>query len=223
MNALNQGDWRAALVRLRRTQNYDRQAAEMVQGGQACLEDVDYHQPRGFDRGQLRQLGTGEWIRAHHVALLSGPTGVGKSWLACALGNAACRQGFSTRYYRVPRLLSELKLAHADGSYPRLLTRLAKAHLLILDDWGLAPLPAPNARDLLEVIEDRVQVRATLIASQLPLDTLHAAIADATVADAILDRLVHHAHKLALKGESMRKVMGKEQSNHTGEETPRRR
>ena len=114
-------------MRLWRAQNYDRQAAEMVQGGQACLEDVDYHQPRGLDRGQLRQLGTGEWIRAHHVALLSGPTGVGKSWLACALGNAACRQGFSTRYYRVPRLLSELKLAHADGSYPRLLTRLAKA------------------------------------------------------------------------------------------------
>jgi DNA replication protein DnaC len=189
----------------------------------ACLEDVDYHHPRGLDRGQLRQLGTGEWIRAHQVALVSGPTGVGKSWLACAVGNAACRQGFSTRYYRVPRLLSDLNLAHADGSYPRLLTRLAKAHLLILDDWGLAPLAAPDARELLEVIEDRVQARATLIASQLPLDNLHSAIADPTVADAILDRLVHHAHKLSLKGESMRKVMGKGPSNQNGEEKPRRR
>jgi DNA replication protein DnaC len=189
----------------------------------ACLEDVDYHHPRGIDRGQLRQLGTGEWIRAHQVALVSGPTGVGKSWIACALGNAACRQGFSTRYYRVPRLLYDLKLAHADGSYPRLLTRLAKAHLLILDDWGLAPLEAPDARELLEVIEDRVQGRATLIASQLPLDNLHSAIADPTVADAILDRLVHHAHKLSLKGESMRKVIGKAQSNQHGEEKPRRR
>jgi DNA replication protein DnaC len=157
------------------------------------------------------------------VALISGPTGVGKSWIGCALGNAACRQGFSTRYYRVPRLLSDLALAHADGSYPRLLARLAKTHLLILDDWGLAPLSAPDARELLEVIEDRVQARATLITSQLPLDTLHAAIADPTVADAILDRLVHHAHKLSLKGDSMRKVLGGTKSNQGEEEKPRRR
>jgi DNA replication protein DnaC len=189
----------------------------------ACLEDVEYHHPRGLDRGLLRSLGTGEWIRAHQVVLISGPTGVGKSWIGCALGNAACRQGFSTRYYRVPRLLSDLALAHADGSYPRVLARLAKTHLLILDDWGLAPLAAPDARELLEVIEDRVQVRATLITSQLPLDNLHAAIADPTVADAILDRLVHHAHKLSLKGDSMRKVLGGVKSNQGGEEKPRRR
>ncbi|MER3486168.1 MAG: AAA family ATPase [Chloroflexota bacterium] len=169
----------------------------------ACLEDVDYHRPRGLDRSLLRSLGTGEWIRAQQVVLISGPTGIGKSWIACALGNAACRQGFSTRYYRVPRLLTDLALAHADGSYPR----LAKTHLLVLDDWGLAPLSASDARELLEVIEDRVQVHATLITSQLPLDALHSAIADPTLADAILDRLVHHAHKLVLKGESMRKVL----------------
>jgi len=189
----------------------------------ACLEDVDYHHARGLDRGLLRSLGSGDWIRAQQVALLSGPTGIGKSWIACALGNAACRQGFSTRYYRVSRLLTDLKLAQADGSYPRLLARLAKTHLLILDDWGLAPLSAPEARELLEVIEDRVQTHATLVASQLPLDNLHAAIADPTVADAILDRLIHHALKLSMKGESMRKVLGKAQSNQNGENKARRR
>src|SRR5579883_1588585 len=140
----------------------------------ACLEDVDYHHPRGLDRGLLRSLGTGEWIRAHQVVLISGPTGVGKSWIGCALGNAACRQGFSTRYYRVPRLLSDLALAHADGSYPRVLARLA----------------------------------------------------DPTVADAILDRLVHHAHTLVLKGESMRKVLeggASKSQRQGGEALPRRR
>lgn len=192
----------------------------------ACLEDVDYHRPRGLDHSLLRSLGTGEWIRAQQVVLISGPTGIGKSWIACALGNAACRQGFSTRYYRVPRLLTDLALAHADGSYPRLLARLAKTHLLVLDDWGLTPLSASDARELLEVIEDRVQVHATLLTSQLPLDALHAAIADPTLADAILDRLVHHAHKFVLKGDSMRKVLAGDESKtprQGGEALPRRR
>jgi DNA replication protein DnaC len=178
----------------------------------ACLEDVDYQRPRGLDRSMLRNLGTGEWIQAQQVTLVSGPTGIGKSWIACALGNAACRQGFSTRYYRVPRLLSDLALAHADGSYPRLLTRLAKTQLLILDDWGVATLSAADARELLEVIEDRVQLRSTLLASQLPLDAWHGAIADPSLADAILDRVIHHAHKLILKGESMRKVSAASES-----------
>jgi DNA replication protein DnaC len=189
----------------------------------ACLEDVDYHHPRGLDRSLLRTLGTGEWIRAHDVVLMSGPTGTGKSWIGCALGNAACRQGFSTRYFRVPQLISTLALAHADGSYPRLLARLGKTHLLILDDWGLATLSAADARELLEVIEDRVLVRATLITSQVPLDKLHGTIADPTIADAILDRLVHHAHKINLKGESMRKVLGGVKSNQSEEEKARRR
>ena len=154
---------------------------------------------------------------------MSGPTGTGKSWIGCALGNAACRQGFSTRYFRVPQLISTLALAHADGSYPRLLARLGKTHLLILDDWGLATLSAADARELLEVIEDRVLVRATLITSQVPLDKLHGTIADPTIADAILDRLVHHAHKINLKGESMRKVLGGVKSNQSEEEKARRR
>jgi len=187
------------------------------------LEDVDYHHPRGLDRSLLRTLGTGEWVRAHAVVLLSGPTGTGKSWIGCALGNAACRQGFSTRYYRVPQLISALALAHADGSYPRLLARLGKTHLLILDDWGLATLSAAEARELLEVIEDRAQARATLVTSQVPLDKLHGTIADPTVADAILDRLVHHAYKIAMKGESMRKVLGGVTSNQSEEEKARRR
>lgn len=172
----------------------------------ACVEDIDYQHPRGLDRAVLRSLATCEWIRQHQGVLIFGPTGVGKSFLACALANAACRHGFSARYYRVPRLLSELTLAKSDGSHPRLLAKLARIHLLVLDDWGLAPLSAAEARDLLEVIDDRYQTTATIVASQLPLDHWHGSITDPTVADAILDRLVHSAHQIHLKGESMRRI-----------------
>lgn len=172
----------------------------------ACLEDVDYQQPRGLDRALLRSLATSQWVRFHQAILICGPTGTGKTFLACALGHAACRQGFSARYYRVPRLLQELEVARADGSYPKLLQRLAKIDVLILDDWGLAPMSAVESRALLEVIDDRVQVRSTIVASQLPIPQWHQVMADPTAADAILDRLVHSAHKLVLKGESMRKV-----------------
>ena len=171
----------------------------------ACMEDIDYPQPRGLDRAVLRSLATCEWIRNHQNALITGPTGVGKTFLACALANAACRQSFSARYYRVPRLLSELGIARGDGSYPKLLTRLASVHLLVLDDWGLAPLAAAEARDLLEVIDDRCQTRSTIVATQLPIDQWHAIIADPSLADAVLDRLVHNSHKLILRGDSMRK------------------
>jgi DNA replication protein DnaC len=137
---------------------------------------------------------------------------VGKTYLACALGNAACRQGFAARYYRVPRLLGDLELARADGSYPNFLGWLATVDLLILDDWGLAPLTAPEARSLLEVIDDRSLARSTLISSQLPVENWHSTLADPTVADAILDRLVHNAYRIALKGESMRKVIPQERT-----------
>jgi len=172
----------------------------------ACIEDIDYRHPRGLDRAVIRSLANCEWIAAHQNVLITGPTGVGKTFIACALANAACRHGFSARYYRVPRLLSELAMAKGDGSYPRLMNKLAKTHLLVLDDWGLMPLSAADARDLLEIIDDRSQTRSTIIASQLPIDHWHATIADPSLADALLDRLIHNAHKLILKGESMRKV-----------------
>jgi DNA replication protein DnaC len=172
----------------------------------ACPEDIDYRTPRGIDKPLLRKLLGGDWLRDGRNVLITGPTGVGKTFLACALGNAACRQGFTTRYFRVPRLLGHLELARADGSYGVVLGRLASAGLLILDDWGLAPLTAGEARDLLEVVDDRSMSKSTLISSQLPVENWHSTMADPTVADAILDRLVHGAYKIALKGESMRKV-----------------
>lgn len=172
----------------------------------ACIEDIDYGQPRGLDKAFIRTLGAGQWISSHLNVLIEGPTGSGKTFIACALANAACRQGFSARYYRLPRLFSELPVARGDGSYPRLLSWLAKMDVLILDDWGLAPFTVAESRDILEVLEDRSQTRSTIIASQLPVDRWHNTIADPSVADAILDRLVHNAHRLTLKGESMRKV-----------------
>lgn len=171
----------------------------------ACIEDIDYAHPRGLDRSVVRSLATCGWLRSHQNAIVTGPTGVGKTFVACALANAGCRQGFSSRYYRVPRLLSELATARGDGSFPRLLGRLARIHLLVLDDWGITPLSAQEARDLLEVIDDRCQTHSTIVATQLPIDQWHGVIADQSVADAILDRLVHNSHKLILKGESMRK------------------
>jgi DNA replication protein DnaC len=141
-----------------------------------------------------------------HNALIVGPTGVGKTFLACALGNAACRQGLSVRYYRVPTLLREAAVAQGDGQYFELLKTLRKAELLILDDWGLANLLPAESRDLLEVLEDRSQRFSTLVASQLPIEHWHQSLGDSTIADAILDRIIHNAHKVLLRGESMRKI-----------------
>ncbi len=172
----------------------------------ACIEDIDWGHPRGLDRGALLSLAGGDWIRSHHAVLIEGPTGAGKTYLACALANCACRQGFSARYYRVPRLISELTVARGDGSYPRLLSRLSRTHVLVLDDWGLAPFTAQESREILEVIEDRSQISSTIVASQLPCEHWHSAIADPAVADAVLDRLVHNSYRIVLKGESMRKV-----------------
>jgi DNA replication protein DnaC len=170
----------------------------------ACLEDVDFATPRGLVREVVLSLGTGGWLRDHHNVLITGPTGIGKSWLACAFVQNACRQGFSATYVRMPRLLHELAVSRGDGSYARLLARLAKLDLLAIDDWLLAALTDGERRDLLEVIEDRSERASTLIASQLPPTAWHAAIGEPSVADAICDRLVHRAHRLTLKGPTMR-------------------
>lgn len=173
--------------------------------GQACLEDFDAPAQRGVDKALVRQLGTCRWIHEHLNIVLTGATGVGKTYLVCALGQRACRNGYRVLYRRTPRLLDELTLARADGTLTRLLGRLARMDLLILDDWGLTPLRDQDRRDLLEVIEDRDGVRSTLLASQIPVAQWHDYLGDPTIADAIADRLLHNAHRLVLKGPSRRK------------------
>ena len=175
----------------------------------ACIEDIDYRHPRGLQKARMAQLASLDWIRQSLNLCLTGPTGCGKTWLACALGNQACRQGLSVRYLRLPTLLEQLRIAHGDGSYVRLMGQLLKTDLLILDDWGIQPLTRPQRNDLMEVIEDRHDRRSTLIASQLPIEHWHEYIGEATLADAILDRLLHNAHRLPLKGDSMRKKQQK--------------
>jgi DNA replication protein DnaC len=171
----------------------------------AALEDIDYRQPRGLDRSLMQALASCRWVKEHLNILITGPTGVGKTWLACALAHKACREGHTALYLRLPRLLQELAIAKGDGRYPRLLGTLAKTEVLILDDWGLVQPSAEQRRDLLEILEDRHGIRSTLATSQLPIDKWHDFIGDPTLADAILDRLVHNAYKITLKGASMRK------------------
>lgn len=156
----------------------------------ACLEDIDYRAPRGLDKGLILQLGSGQWLRDGLNLIINGPTGVGKTWLACALAHQACRDGYSVRYLRLPRLLEELGLAHGDGRFAKLMSSYAKTDLLILDDWGLAPFTAEQRRDMLELLDDRYGQRSTLVTSQMPVDNWHELIGDPTLADAILDRLV---------------------------------
>lgn len=170
-----------------------------------AAEDTDYRHARGLDKALFQRLLGGRWLAEKQNVLLAGPTGVGKTWLACALAHQACRMGHSALYVRLPRLLDELAIGRADGRYSKLLKQLARIDALIIDDWGLAALDDVHRRDLLEVLDDRHGVRSTIVTSQLPIEHWHAAIGDATLADAILDRLVHNAHQLNLKGDSMRK------------------
>jgi DNA replication protein DnaC len=181
----------------------------------AILEDLDYRHSRGLDKGLVQSLASCQWVKEHLNVLITGPTGVGKTWLACALAHKACREGYTAQYVRLTRLLRELTIAKGDGQYAKLLTNLAKVDVLILDDWGLMKLSAENRRDLLEVLEDRHGRRSTIATSQLPIEEWHGVIGDATLADAILDRLVHNAYKINLRGESMRK----QQARLTGTET----
>lgn len=171
----------------------------------ACLEDLDLNAKRGLDRPLIRSLSSGRWVLDHQNILITGMTGVGKSFLACALGQLACRQGHKVLYKRVPRLFEELTLSHADGTYVRLLNRLAKIDVLVLDDWGLAPMTDQQRRDILEILEDRHGARSTVVTSQVPVENWHDYIAHPTIADAVLDRLVHNAHRIKMKGPSRRK------------------
>ena len=175
----------------------------------AVVEDLDRRHPRGLDLALMNRLAEGQWIRQRLNLLVTGPTGTGKTWIACALGNKACRDGFTVQYHRVSRLFDELGYAHGDGRYPKIIRKIARTDLVILDDWGLAKLTAPQRRHLLEILEDRYQRRSTLIASQLPVEHWHKTIGEPTHADAILDRLVHNAYRIALTGESMRKLNAK--------------
>lgn len=171
----------------------------------ACLEDLDYAKERQLDRSLVRQLATGRWIEAHLNVVISGSTGVGKTYLACALAQQACRLGYRALYRRAPRLFDELALARADGTYPRLLARFARTDVLVLDDWGLSPVADTDRRDLLEIMDDRHGLRSTIWTSQIPVAQWHDHVGDPTVADAICDRLLHNAHRIVLQGPSRRK------------------
>lgn len=172
----------------------------------AVAEDIDFRHVRGLDRSLVVALLGCGWIRHHDNCLITGPTGAGKSYLACALANKACREKFKVFYIRAPKMFSDLSIARADGSYGRLLLKLTRVDLLVLDDWGVTPLTQESARDLLDILDDRYQCRSTIVCGQAPEETWHGLIGDPTLADAALDRLVHNAHRIKLTGESMRKT-----------------
>lgn len=182
----------------------------------ACMENIDLRTPRGLDRSTIQALAGGLWLRQHRNVLVSGPAGIGKSWIACALGNQAARDGVSVLYKRLSRLLDELAVARLHGRQARLLKTLARTRLLILDDWLMAKLSAEQRRDLMEVIDDRHGRGSTIVATQIPQDRWHEQIGDPTYADAILDRLAHNAYRLELKGESMRRKAVRRATEDTG-------
>lgn len=195
----------------------NRRLARLLQLAQlkvrASLEDIDFRSRRGLDRAQIASLGSCDWIRSTQNLLIHGATGCGKTYLACALAHQACRQGLSALYVRAPRLFEELNLCHADGSFRKRLAAIAKTHVLIIDDFAISPMGARERTDLLELLDDRVGARATLITSQLPIENWHDYIGDPTLADAIMDRLVHSAHKIHIEGETMRKRAAAEKQN----------
>jgi DNA replication protein DnaC len=206
---LTHAEWLGLLLDREVTHRRDRRLTARLRYArlrhQATIEDVDYRAPRGLDRVLFKKLAEGSWIDAHDNLILCGPTGIGKSWLAAALGHKACRDNRSVLYQRIPKLFADLALARGDGRYARLPHSLAGVQLLILDDWGLQPLDGGSRHDLLEILEERYGRRSTIVTSQIPVDKWHALIGDPTYADAILDRLVHNAHRIDLAGDSLRR------------------
>ena len=208
--ALDHAEWLGLLLDREATERQDRRLKTRLRAAklrypQACVEDIDFTKKRGLDRRLITDLVAGHWLREHHNLLLVGACGCGKTWLSCALGQNAARLEFSVLYYRLPRLFADLALTHGDGRYPRLFRSLCRANLLILDDWGPEPMTQSQRRDLLEILEERYRRASTMVTSQIPIERWHDVIAEPTLADAILDRLVHNAHKIQLKGDSMRK------------------
>ena len=206
---LSREDWLGLLVDREMTSRDSQRLARRLRAAKlrqaAVIEDTDFRTPRGLDRALTLKLAGCDWLRAHQHVIIGGPTGVGKSWLACALGHKACREGFSVYYRRAARLFADLATARAEGRLPRLMSALEKTRLLIIDDWGPEPLTAEQRRDLLEIVDDRDNRGSLLITSQLPVNRWHDVIGDMTLGDAIIDRIVHRAHRLDLKGASLRK------------------
>jgi len=210
---IDRNDWLALLLDRETTWRRDKRLTARLRAAklrqQASVEDIDYRAARGLDHALFQKLAEGSWIDAHDNLALVGPSGVGKSWLACAIGQKACRDNRSVVYHRWPKLCEDLCLARGDGRHPRLIKSLGRADLLILDDFGLEPLDAGARHDLLEILEERYGRRSTIVTSQLPVTAWHEVIGDPTYADAILDRLVHNAHRIELVGESLRRARGK--------------
>jgi len=206
---LSREDWLGLMLEREATSRENRRLGRRLQRARlrqsAVIEDTDYRTPRGLDRAVFQRLIGCEWIRASQHLAIVGPTGVGKSWLACALGHKACREGFSVMYRRAPRLFADLAIARGEGRLSKQIATLERTRLLIIDDWGPEPLTAEQRRDLLEIVDDRYEKGSLLITSQVPISRWHELVGDPTLGDAILDRIVHRAHRIELKGPSLRK------------------